>query len=63
MSPESKYSKKPFSVTYFRYMATSIFYQNFDFFAKFEGEDFCSKIVFLALESALNLDSCRDLLS
>jgi hypothetical protein len=58
MSPESKYSKKPLSVTYFRYMSTSIFYQNFDFFAKFEeGADFCSKIVFLALESALNLDS------
>jgi hypothetical protein len=24
-------AKKPFSVTYFRYMSTSIFYQNFDF--------------------------------
>ncbi len=31
MSAESKYSKITFSISYFRYMSTSIFYQNYDF--------------------------------
>ncbi len=55
MSPNI--AKKTFSVTYFRYMSTSIFYQNLGFWTIFKEKVDLFKNVFLALISALNLDS------
>jgi len=50
-------AKKTLSVTYFRYMSTSIFCQNSIFRTLFKVKVDLLKNVFLALISALNLDS------
>ncbi len=49
-------AKKAFSVSFFRYMSTSIFCRNSIFAQYLKKKYICSKNVFLAL-SALNLDS------
>ncbi len=48
-------AKKIFSVSYFRYMSTSIFCQNSIFCTMFKEQVYLLKNVFLPLISALNL--------